>query len=259
MVPDTTYDALAADLAALGRGLPEPAPGALLTAAVMERLAGVPTPLAPSRQQRLRRSVAEAVARRRRRAVLAVATAVALGLLVTPPVRAAVADWLGFAGVSVHLDLKPGPSVASPPPTVGITIALDEASDLVAFTPVLLRALGPPQGVQVTADRRLLSMSWTDEDAGVVRLDQFDGRLDFSFAKTAPGVQFTSVAGSFALWFDAPHEVVVLNADGTRRTETARLAGHTLIWERAGTTLRLEGDVGLARALEIAGSASKLP
>ena len=70
---------------------------------------------------------------------------------------------------------------------------------------------------------------------------------------SAAGVEFTSVAGAFALWFDEPHEVVVLAPDGTRRTETARLAGHTLIWEQAdGTTLRLVGDLTRVRALEIA-------
>ena len=36
--------------------------------------------------------------------------------------------------------------------------------------------------------------------------------------------------------------------DGTRRTESARLAGHTLIWQDGGTTLRLEGDLSLERA-----------
>jgi hypothetical protein len=126
----------------------------------------------------------------------------------------------------------------------------------VRFEPLLPAALGPPQGVEVSSDRRVLSMSWTDPDAGVIRLDQFDGRLDYTFAKTASGVQFTEVAGSFALWFERPHEVVVLAADGTPRTETARLAGHTLIWEQGEVTLRLEGDIGLQRATAIAGSAT---
>ena len=61
--------------------------------------------------------------------------------------------------------------------------------------PVIPTAFGSPQGVQVSTDRRLLSMSWTDADAGPVRLDQFDGRLDYAFAKTAPGVEFTKWQG----------------------------------------------------------------
>ena len=258
MTPDPEYGVLAAELAALGRSLPQPAPGTNLTVAVMARLSDVPTPVTASRPRRVLRRVAGALAGRRRRAAV-VATAILLALLAAPPVRAAVADWFGFAGVSVRLDPTPGPSVASPPPTVDGTTSLAEVKKLVAFEPVVPAALGPPQGVQVSADRRLLSMSWTDQEAGAVRLDQFDGRLDYAFAKTAPGVEFTTVAGSFAMWFDEPHEVVVLNADGTRRTERARLAGRTLIWEYGGTALRLEGDLTLARAIEIASSLTTLP
>jgi hypothetical protein len=83
--------------------------------------------------------------------------------------------------------------------------------------------------------------------------------LDYTFSKRAHGIEFTSVAGSSAIWFNEPHSVVVLNKDGTARTETARLAGHTLIWEHGGTTLRLEGDVNLERAVEIAASAKPVP
>ena len=133
------------------------------------------------------------------------------------------------------------------------TTSLSEAEALVAFTPLLPGALGPPEGIEVSADRRLLSMSWTDARGGVVRLDQFDARLDYTFAKRSTGVEFTAVGDAFALWFARPHSVVVLERDGTRRTETARLAGNTLIWQHNGmTTLRLEGDFGMARAVEIA-------
>lgn len=258
MASETAYDELAGDLAVLGRSITLTAPETDLTLAVMARLSDEPTPLTASRPQRVLRRVAGALAGRRRRAMVAV-TAILLALLGTPPVRAAVADWFGFAGVSVHLAPTPGRSVASLPPTVEGTTALAKVRKLVAFEPVIPTALGSPQGVAVSADHRLLSMSWTDTDAGPVRLDQFDGRLDYAFAKTAPGVEFTTVAGSFAMWFDKPHEVIVLNADGTRRTETARLAGHTLIWEYGKTALRLEADITLARAIEIASSVTTLP
>jgi len=236
MASEKGYDALAADLAMLGRSLTAPSsatsltatdltitsPSAVsltaerLTAAVMARLSEAPTPVPASRWQQLLRRVAIALADRRRRA-LVVAMVILLALLGVPPVRAAVADWFGFAGVSVRLDPTPGPTVASSPPTVGGTTALAEARALVAFEPVLPAALGPPQGVEVSADRRILSMSWTDKEVGAVRLDQFDGRLDYAFA------------------------------------------GHTLIWEHGQTALRLEGDLTLARAVEIAGSVTTVP
>ncbi len=60
-----------------------------------------------------------------------------------------------------------------------------DAAELVAFTPLVPAELGEPDAVEVSADRVIVSMSWTT-DEGPVRLDQFDGRLDFRIAKTSP-------------------------------------------------------------------------
>ena len=258
MAVDTELDALAAELVALGRVLPRPEPAARLVRAVTARLADAGPPPASTALDRLRARAADTFARRRRQA-LVVVTAVLLALLAAPPVRATVADWFGFAGVIVRDDPNPSGSPASPPPSVAATTTLGEAKTLVAFDPVVPAALGPPDGVEVSADRRVLSMSWTGGDDGPVRVDQFDARLDYTVAKMARDVRFTEVDGSSALWFEEPHRVVLLNADGTRRFETARLAGHTLIWERGGTTVRLEADVSLARAIEIAKSVTAVP
>jgi hypothetical protein len=251
MAPDAGQDVLVAELSALGRDVPPLPVDERLVAAVMARLPDVvPTPSGP---RLLARRATDALALGRRR--LAVAVAVLLvALLAAPPVRAAVADWFGFAGVVVRDGPGPGPSVAPPPPAAGTTTSLEEAAGMVAFEPVVPAALGEPDGVEVSADRRLLSMSWAGGPEGPIRLDQFDGGLDFTFAKTAPGVEFTSVAGDFALWFDEPHELVVLGPDGRSRTETARLAGQTLIWQYGATAVRLEGDLGHTRAVEIAES-----
>jgi hypothetical protein len=171
-----------------------------------------------------------------------------------------VLDWFGFDGVIVRIHPVPAPTVTPTPPAARGTMSLERARGLVRFQPVVLPALGPPQGVEVSADRRVLSLSWTDPKGATIRLDQFDGRLDYVFAKTAPGVEWTTVAGSAALWFEKPHEVVVLDAAGNPRTETTRLAGHTLIWEKPGTVLRLEGsNVSRERAIELAEAAESLP
>jgi hypothetical protein len=258
MAVDTELEALAAELVTLGHALPRQEPVPHLVHAVTARLADAGPPATSTPLDRLRARAADTFVRRRRQAVVVV-TAVLLALLAAPPVRAAVADWFGFAGIIVRHDPNPSGSRASPPPSVAATTTLGEAKTLVTFQPVVPAALGPPQGVEVSADRRVLSMSWTGGDDGAVRVDQFDARLDYTFAKTSRTVRFTEVAGTSALWFEEPHEVVLLNRDGTRRTETARLAGHTLIWEHGTTTVRLEADVSLARALEIAGSVAPVP
>ena len=139
---------------------------------------------------------------------------VVLALTGVPAVRAAVADWFGFGGVRVRLDpgtpapSAPGPSPTAPPSVPAVAAgSVAAAQEQVAFRVLVPAALGPPSGVEVSGDRRVVSMSWTVPGAGVVRLDQFDGELDYTFAKSAAGVEYTTVGGDFALWFDRPHEV----------------------------------------------------
>ena len=249
-------DDLVRDLAALGRGI-DAAPSSGFTTEVMERVAALPTPDRPvhpwsSSWRGAREWLADGVATRRRRVALVVG-AVLLALLATPPVRAAVADWFGFGGLLVETG-RPGPDSAPPPPAVTQDRSVQEAAASVDFPVSVPDELGAPDGVTVSPDRRLVSMSWSAGEDGVVRLDQFDADLDFSLLKTTPDVFFATVDGNDALWFVEPHEVVLLEPDGTRRTESARLAGHTLVWLDDGTTLRLEGDLTQERAIEIAES-----
>jgi len=250
--------AIAEELKAFGGLLPDPVAGSGLAVAVLARVSELPAPKPANPVQRYVQRGLQAVARHRRRTAIA-ALALLLSLLAAPPVRAGIADWFSFAGVLVQHDPSPAPHSASPPPTLSNTTDLGAAKALVAFEPLVPTELGSPEAVAVSSDRRVLSMSWTSESDGALHLDQFDGRLDYAFAKRAAGVQFTSVGSSSAIWFNEPHSVVVLNKDGTSRTETARLAGHTLIWEHGGTTLRLEGDISLQRAVEIAASVKPVP
>jgi hypothetical protein len=271
---DPGREALRADLLALGRPLTRTAAETRLVDGVLSRIASTsPEPPSPKPTAGRPRAgwsaagwsaalwrVVDAVSRRRRSVAIAVAVVV-LSLLGVPAVRAQVAEWFGFDGVQVHVRETPGlaPSRPPTPPPITGTMTLEQATTLVSFQPVVLPALGTPSGVEVSADRRVLSMSWVDGAGRVTRLDQFGARLDYVFAKTAPDVEWVQVGDQTALWFDRPHEVVLLDADGRRRTETARLAGQTLIWERADTVLRLEGGFSLERALSIAGSATPAP
>ena len=213
---DRRYNDLVTDLTALGRGIDPPAASTDLATAVMNRVATLPAPAAGSGTRSWTRRLSGSFGSPRRRIAVAV-VAVLLALLATPPVRAAVADWFGFAGVLVE---RGSPSTdPSPPPEVAPDQALSEAAQLVDFTPSVPQSLGPPDGVELSADRRVLSMSWSTSDEGVLRLDQFDARLDFTIAKRTPGVQFVAVDGSDALWFEEPTAAVVpspLGSPGTR-------------------------------------------
>ncbi|TDD69309.1 hypothetical protein E1262_13390 [Jiangella aurantiaca] len=240
------HDALDRELRALGRSLgtaiddDAPAPAAVATA-VLDRLRTAPVP-APARWTPIRR----------RLAVVALAVLVALGL--TPPVRAAVGELLGIGAVAV----RPGPSQpsASAPPEAAAGLSVDRAAELTGLAPVVPPVLGPPDGVEVSADRRVLSLTW-GYGPETIRLDQVADPLSPLYVKTAllgSTATMLTVDGRDAWWFGTPHDLVLLAPDGTERTESARVAGPTLVWVDDGVTFRLEG-AGRDHAVEIAASA----
>ena len=247
---------LARSLSHLGTGLAlPPAPDAdAVAVAVLERLAVEP---APSRRRRLRTWVVVRLSRVWRWLVGGLVI-LAVTLAAVPPVRAQVSEWFSFLGVVVRPPAAgPAPTGVPHPPPVSPGLTVEQAAALVDFAVAVPRELGTPSGVEVSADRRLVSLSW-ETPTGTVRLDQFDGAWDPVFSKTARDATFVTVGSAFGLWFPTPHEVVVLDDPTTdrRRTLPPRLAAQTLVWQVRGTTLRLEGAFTEDRAVQIAISAT---
>ena len=178
-----------------------------------------------------------------------------LGLLgvgvVASPVGATIREWLGFHGVAVSTG-DPVTETPTVPPAAG-TSSLDEAAALAGFTPLVPEALGPPQRVDVSRDRLVVSLSWTTEH-GTVRLDEFRGDVEPLFWKTTYEAERVSVGMREALWLPTAHQVRVVSPDGDVRDLPSRLAAPTLLWVVDDLTLRLEGDLDLAEATEIAES-----
>ena len=197
---------------------------------------------------------------RRRRLVAVVLTVVLLGLGLTPPVRAAVIEWLQIGGVLIRTAPSvPGPSpTPEPPPRSDPTVSLAEAQAMVSFPIGVPTELGPPDRISVSADRRVVSMDW-GSGPDQLHLDQFDGELSWIFIKQArQPFQVTTVHGRDAVWFGSAHEISYVDRDGIERTEQARIAGPCLIWERPTggqrVTMRLEGDQAMNRAVTVAES-----
>ncbi|GAA1153792.1 hypothetical protein [Nocardioides aquiterrae] len=205
--------------------VPEPGPG--LAGAVVARVA-------KPRRHRLRWAVVAAV-------VLAL-----LGLAVSP-VGAKVTGWLDVGGVMVRDD------DTVPTGTPVVPSESGRSLDGAAFEPLVPAALGPPDGVRVTDDGTLVSMSWS-AGGRTIRLDQFAAGLDPYFWKSAPGAEPVTVAGRDALWFAVPHEVTVVPEGGQPETYAPRLSAQTLVLPLPGVTLRLEGDLSRRRAVEILAS-----
>ncbi|MGW7363049.1 hypothetical protein ACWGI8_06355 [Streptomyces sp. NPDC054841] len=200
--------------------------------------------------------------RRRRRALTVVLSGALVVLALTPPVRAAVADWFGFGGIEVRYDPSATPSPGAKVPPCPAPVAPAEAARQAGFAARVPAALGEPDAVSVSVvpgGLRAISLCWY-EPSGTVRLDEFPARLDLGFTKQVrvhpEGVELSG--GRFGVWFAEPHVLrfPLTDETGQQWTESRRTAGPTLLWMSADerTTLRLEGVAGFARGREIAES-----
>ncbi|MER7519995.1 hypothetical protein [Streptomyces sp. NPDC126499] len=201
--------------------------------------------------------------------LLAALSGLLVVLVLTPPVRAGVVEWLGFGGVDVRYEpgARPAPGAAVPGcPDRGAGTGLAEAGRRAGFAPVLPGALGAPDGVAVTGvrPRAVVGLCWRagegKEKGSAVRLDVFPGRLDLGFAKSvrSPPEWVALPDGTEAYWFARPHLLTfpMTDAAGGSWTASTRTAGPTLLWTRSGgaLTFRLEGVTDREEAIRIAGS-----
>jgi len=242
------------ELRALARAIDTGEPPPLLAVAVMDRVAAEPVPV---------RSASGIVADRaagwvrgRVRWLVGVLVALLGAGVVVAPVGAEVAEWFGIGGVVVRTGPGSSPAATADPqvPEAPGTLRLEEAAEVVGFTPEVPSELGPPRRLAVIRDGTVVSMSWRDPAAGTLRLDQFELELAPYWWKTAADATPTHVGSHDALWIDQPHELVLLDAAGGESTMPSRLAAQTLVWVVGQRTFRLEGDLGQARAIEIAAS-----
>lgn len=270
------------ELRALGRSLD--APGAadgtetmverVLAQILAERLPA-PVPEPPGAGERLR--AVRHWTRMRWRSLTAALFGLLTVLVLTPPVRAAVFDWFGFAGVEVRYDPSAVPSPGAEVPGCGQSVSLAEAERRAGFEPLVPEQLGMPDTVAVTSEPRgrfVVSLCWR-EDGRTIRLDERRASLDIAFTKTVrEQPEWISMAGGTAdggisdpaLWFARPHllSFSLLDSDGEHYTRQERTAGPTLLWtystpeaDSAEVTLRLEGVASKERAVEIAKSLEK--
>jgi hypothetical protein len=230
-----TDEQLADELRALGRSVVPPVAEGLTTA-VLERVADQP----------VRRTPVDVI-RSKWRALLALLAVLVAGLALTPPVRAAVAEWLSIGGVEAR-PVPSGPSTAPAPPVVTGRLSLEEAGRRAGFVPVVPKVLGTPTGVE--ASTGMVAMRWPTGQ----RLEQFAAELSPLYVKKYYS-SLEPVDGVEGYWFPTPHDLVLLDKDGNERVE--RVAGATLVWVYNGLTFRLEGGADKARATEIAMSATR--
>jgi hypothetical protein len=236
-------DPLADELRELAGRLAVP-PAPELGTAVRARLTAMPA--AARRTATPSAAPRRAWSRRWRTLVAAVVAALLIAAL--PPARAAVASAvvsvLHFAGVGVERGPINIPATPSPLPSSG-SVALDTARQRAHFPIRLPTTLGTPEDVQLADPApdgapRVVSLIYRH---GTVRVDEFDGRLDLAFLKSegVDGLRWVEIGTDGGLWLPRPHAIQYIDRDGMVHTETARLAGPTLIWTDNTVSYRIEG------------------
>lgn len=215
------------ELRALGRSAVVPPVDEGLTAAVLSRVADLP----------VRRSL-----RDRWRTFLSLFLVLLAGAVATPPVRATVAEWLNIGGVRAQPVASAPTSTPTAPPAVTGQLSLAEAERIAGFKPALPSELGPPTGVEASA--AFVAIGWDG-----VRLEQFRAEVSPMYVKKYYR-SLQHVPELDGLWFDTPHELVLVDSAGVERR--VRVAGPTLVWIRSGVTFRLEGVADKARAVRLA-------
>ena len=202
------------------------------------------------------------VARRPRSLVVAFAVVLAalLAVLAVEPARTAIFDWLGIGGARiVRVDELPSLEPAPGLELLGDDVSLEEARSRGGFA-----FAGPPRDepapdeIRITPGLRV-SYVWRDGGGDRVRLliTQFPGSVDEpglvkKLVGTGTSLQELDVGGDRAVWIEGgPHFVYFLAPDGTVREDQGWLAGNTLLVDRDGVTVRVEGDLDRDDAVEL--------
>jgi hypothetical protein len=181
----------------------------------------------------------------RRSAVVAlVAALVAVGIaFVVPPARSGILRFLGLEGVSV-VRVDQLPPVHQSPVVVGRRTTLAEAERTLGFRP-LQPDVGRPDALYFDPLRQALLLVYGQPLR--LRLEETRIGIFQKFVSAANEVDRVRVGKDPGIWIEGPHVF-------TDFFSQPRLAGNTLLWQDGDVTLRLDGRLTKAQAIEIARS-----
>ena len=191
--------------------------------------------------------------RRRRALVLVLAAALlAIGVaFAVPPARSAILRFLHLQGVTIEFVDKLPEVKTTAPLDLGAPIPLRAAERTAGFRPLMPTLLGTPD--RVTWDGNQLWFVY-----GNVRLlvSQFRaariGDLIKKVLEPSTRVDRVSVDGELGYFISGARHFLYLTPTSLVREERVRLARDVLLWEHGALTVRLEGDLTLGQALQIA-------
>jgi hypothetical protein len=243
-----------------------------------------PTPdIAGAVSTRLRASTQPRLAYRTFTRSLVFALVMLASLMLIPPVRAAVIEFIEIGIVRIfRADPAPLPEeipstqfplTVTPSPTLPALIPLLEElagettlaeAQVATGYPILLPSypadLGEPDRVFIQdADGPMTILVWIDpqQPSRVLMSLHLIPEGSWAITKMGPDViEETRVNGRYAVWAEGPYPIHLENGDLQFRR---MITGHVLIWEEGENTYRLETDASLEEAIRIAESLVPAP
>ena len=224
--------------------------------------ASIDWPEAPDVASAVARRVGERRPRPRRRrlaiALVVVVLAALLAVLAVPPARTAILDWLGIGGARI-VRVDELPSLAPEPglEILGDPVSIEEAAARAGFPFARPpRDEPPPDEIRVAPGIRV-SYVWRDGDRVRLLITQFPGSVDDpgllkKLVGTSTRMEQLEVDGHPAVWLEGgPHVVYFVAPDGSVRDDQGWLAGNTLLVDRDGVTVRVEGALERDDAIDV--------
>jgi hypothetical protein len=207
-------------------------------------------------------------ARRRRRlrpalayALAAVVAAAAIGLAASPSARSAILEFLGLKSVRIERR-EPRPAPGPADLDLGRRVSLDEARERAGFD-VLVPGLGAPDAVYFDASPDRVALVYgarpgiprsreTRASLLVVELRATVGPLIEKSLGEGTRLERFRIDGDPAYFLSGRvHGFAYLDDKGSGHFDEQRLAGNTLLVERDGLLLRLEGRISRDQAVRI--------
>lgn len=224
--------------------------------------AAIEWPEAPDVASAVTRRVAERRLRPRRSrlaiALVVVVLATLLAVLAVPPARTTILDWLGIGGARI-VRVDELPSLAPEPglEILGAPVSVEEAAARAGFP-----FARPPRDELAPDEIRVapgirVSYVWRDGDRVRFLITQFPGSVDDrgllkKLVGTSTRMEQLEVDGHPAVWLEGgPHVVYFVAPDGSVRDDQGWLAGNTLLVDRDGVTVRVEGALERDDAIDV--------
>jgi hypothetical protein len=194
-----------------------------------------------------------------RRAVVVALAALAIGIataFAVPQARSEILRWFHLRGVTVErVETLPSAVERSQAAGLGRPLSRAEAERELGFRLVLPPLEGgEPRRVYVLAGA--LATVIVHDHGRPLLLSEFQATT-FDLLKKLVGsrsiVEPVEVDGAQGLWIEGPpHTLTYFDRQGQFREVRVRVHGNVLLWTRGALTLRLEGRLSKADALQIA-------